>query len=132
MAETIRNREISSVELVNAHLHQIQQINSSINAVVDLLAESALQAAKEADRKLARGEVCGPLHGVPFSIKDSIDVAGTRCTAGTLGRKNAPAAERDATIVARLRAAGGIPIAKTNLPDLLFSFETDNLIFGRA
>lgn len=132
MAEMIRTRKVSSVELVKAHLEHIRQINPSVNAVVDLLADSALHTAEEADRKLARGEVCGPLHGVPFSIKDSIDVAGTRCTAGTLGRKNAPPAERDATLVARLRAAGGIPIAKTNLPDLLFSFETDNLIFGRT
>ncbi len=132
MAAMIRNREISSVELMAAHLNRIRQINPKINAVVDLLEASASRDAKEADRKLARGEACGALHGVPFSIKDSIDVAGTRCTAGTLGRKNAPAAKRDATLVARLRAAGAIPIAKTNLPDLLFSFETDNLIFGRS
>ena len=132
MAKMIRSREISSWELVSAHLEQIRQINPEINAVVDLLADSALRHAKEADRKLARGESVGPLHGVPFSIKDSIDVAGTKCTAGTLGRKNAPVADRDAMLVARLRAAGGIPIAKTNLPDLLFSFETDNLIYGRT
>ncbi len=128
----IQDREISSVELITAHLHQIQQINPAINAVVDLLADSALHAAEEADRKLAKGETCGPLHGVPFSVKDSIDVAGTKSTAGTFGRKNAPPAERDATLVSRLRAAGAIPIAKTNLPDLLFSFETDNLIYGRT
>ncbi len=132
MARGIRSGEISSVELVRAHLERIEGINPAINAVVELLSESALRRAKEADRQLAAGEAIGPLHGVPFSIKDSIDVAGTRCTAGTLGRRNAAGAERDATLVARLRAAGGIPIAKTNLPDLLFSFETDNLIYGRT
>ncbi|HEY7306989.1 MAG TPA: amidase family protein [Bryobacteraceae bacterium] len=128
----IRSREISSLELVTAHLQQIRRINPAINAVVDLLGDSALRQAEDADEKLAKHEPHGPLHGVPFSVKDSIDVAGTKCTAGTLGRANALAADRDATLVARLRGAGAIPIAKTNLPDLLFSFETDNLIYGRT
>lgn len=132
LAERIRTGEISSVELVRLHLEQIQRINPTVNGVVEMLAESALAEANEADRKIAAGEACGPLHGVPFSIKDSIDVRGTKCTAGTLGRRDAPVAERDATLVARLRRAGGIPIAKTNLPDLLFSYESDNLIYGRT
>lgn len=132
MAEMIRARRISSVELVTAHLEQIEKVNPAINAAVEVLAEKALQAAEAADRKLAAGELWGRLHGVPFSVKDSIDVRGSKTTAGTLGRKNAAPAGRDAALVARLRAEGGIPIAKTNLPDLLFSFETDNLIYGRA
>lgn len=132
MAAMIRSRQITSIELVRAHLDEIQRINLSLNAAVELLTDSALRAATEADRRLAAGEPCGPLAGVPFSVKDSIDVNGTRSTAGTLGRKQAHAADKDATLVARLREAGAIPIAKTNLPDLLFSFETDNLIFGRT
>ncbi len=132
MAEKVRTREISAVELVRMHLAQIERVNPAINAAVDVLAETALVSAREADEKLAAGKSCGPLHGVPFSVKDSIDVGGTKTTAGTLGRKNAAPANRDATLVGRLRAAGGIPIAKTNLPDLLFSFETDNLIYGRT
>lgn len=132
LAATVRSGEISSAELIRLHLEQIQRINPSLNAAVDLLADSALAAAVEADRKLEAGEPCGPLHGVPFSVKDSIDVRGTKSTAGTLGRRDAPAAQRDATLVRRLRAAGGIPIAKTNLPDLLFSYESDNLIYGRT
>lgn len=132
MARMIRERKISSVELIGVHLEQIRKVNPAINAVVELLEEPALRQAKAADAKLARGEPCGPLHGVPISIKDSIDVQGTKCTAGTLGRKHAAPAERDATLVQRLRAAGAIPIAKTNLPDLLFAFETDNLIYGRT
>ena len=132
MAKMIRRGEISSAELITEHLNRIQQVNPAINAVVDLLGERALEAAKTADSKLAAGEPCGPLHGVPFSIKDSIDVEGTKCTAGTLGLKTAPPAVQDATLVHRLRNAGAIPIAKTNLPDLLFSFETDNLIYGRT
>ena len=132
MAELIRLGTISSRELVAAHLSQIERTDPALNAVVALLADSAMKAADEADEKRARGEFSGPLHGVPFSIKDSIDVRGVRTTAGTLGRRNAPTAKSDATLVGRLRAAGGIPIAKTNLPDLLFSFETDNLIHGRT
>jgi amidase len=131
-ARLLRERQVSSVELITAHLNRIQEINPALNAVVALLGDSALEAARLADAHLSRGEPTGPLQGVPFSIKDSIDVAGARCTAGTLGRRNAPAATRDATLVRRLRTAGAIPIAKTNLPDLLFAFESDNLIFGRT
>jgi amidase len=131
-AGLIRSRELSSVELVLAHLSHIAAVNPSINAVVQLLGDSALDQARAADRALAQGESVGPLHGVPFSVKDSIEVAGTRCTAGTLGRAAAPLSTADATLVARLRQAGAVPIAKTNLPDLLFAFETDNLLFGRT
>jgi amidase len=132
MAEMIRLVTISSRELVAAHLAHIESSHSSLNAVTAVLADSAMKAAEEADEKRVRGEFSGPLHGVPFSVKDSIDVQDVRTTAGTLGRRTAPVAKNDATLVARLRAAGGIPIAKTNLPDLLFSFETDNLIYGRT
>jgi amidase len=128
----IRAREISSVELITAHLRQIEEINPSLNAAVEILSDAALSEARTADRQLSAGEPCGPLHGVPVSIKDSLDVRGTKTTAGTLGRRDAPDAQRDATLVQRLRAAGAIPIAKTNLPDLLFSFESDNLIYGRT
>lgn len=132
MARLIRDRQISSVELITAHLDQIHKVNPALNAVVELFAASALRDAAAADARLARGEPAGLLHGVPFSIKDSIDVEGAKCTAGTLGRENAAPAGRDATLVHRLRSAGAIPIAKTNLPDLLFAFESDNLIYGRT
>ncbi len=132
MALAIRLRQISSAELVTAHLEQIQRVNPHINAAVEILAESALEQARAADEALAKGEECGPLHGVPISIKDSIDVRGFRTTAGTWGRRNAGLADQDATVVRRLRRAGAIPIAKTNLPDLLFAYESDNLIFGRT
>jgi amidase len=132
MAKMIRHRKISSTELVNEHIARIQEVNPLINAVVEILADSAVRDARAADAKVAAGEFCGPLHGVPISIKDSIDVQGTKCTAGTLGRKNAAPAKQDATLVHRLRAAGAIPIAKTNLPDLLFAYETDNFLYGRT
>ncbi|MBV8895496.1 MAG: hypothetical protein JO051_03215 [Acidobacteriaceae bacterium] len=107
-------------------------MNPRINAAIEILVDSALADARAADDALARGGQVGPLHGVPFSIKDSIDVRGSRTTAGTWGRRDAPIAEHDATLVRRLRQAGGIPTAKTNLPDLLFAYESDNLIFGRT
>ncbi len=119
MAKMVRTGEISPAELFEAHRKQIREINPRLNAVVALLDEAPVESD-------------GPLAGVPFSAKDSIDVRGVRTTAGTLERRNAAVAEKDATVVRRLRAAGGIPIAKTNLPDLLFSFESDNLIFGRS
>ena len=103
-----------------------------LNAAVQVFDDQASAEAQAADEALARGDATGPLHGVPFSIKDSIEVAGVVCTAGTLGRAAAPPSTEDATLVRRLRAAGAIPIAKTNLPDLLFAFESDNLIFGRT
>jgi amidase len=131
-ASLVRQRQVSSRELVAAHLDRILEVNPKLNAAVGILSERALVEADAADAALARGETVGPLHGVPFSIKDSIEVEGTVCTAGTLGRAHAAPSTEDATLVARLRRAGGIPIAKTNLPDLLFAFESDNLIFGRT
>jgi amidase len=131
-ARLIRERRLSARELIQAHLEHIAVVNPILNAAVEVLAESALDDAARADRELASGNLRGPLHGVPFSIKDSIEQAGTRCTAGTLGRKNAPPSTEDATLVARLRRAGAIPIARTNLPDLLFAFESANLIYGQT
>jgi amidase len=131
-ARLIRKGEITSEELVRAHLDRIAEINPSLNAAVEVLEGPALAASREADGRYAKRAPLSPLDGVPFSVKDSIEVAGTVCTAGTLGYKNAPPSVRDATLVARLRAAGAIPLARTNLPDLLFAFESDNLIHGRT
>jgi amidase len=119
MAKMIRAGEISAAELVAAHIEQIRKINPQLNAVVELLDGTSNHSAR-------------PLGGLPFSVKDSIDVRGAKTTAGTAGRRNAAPAQEDATLIRRLRAAGGVPIAKTNLPDLLFSFESDNLIYGRT
>jgi amidase len=129
-ASLIRARKISSRELIEAHLQQVARVNPYINAVVETLGERALVQACKADDAMARGEGCGPFHGVPFSIKDSLELEGTVCTAGTVGRRHAAPSAEDATLVARLCRAGAIPIAKTNLPDLLFAFESDNLLFG--
>ncbi len=118
-ARLIREGKISSEELILAHREQIALVNPSINAAIEVL-DGVPESPAASD----------PLRGVPFSVKDSIEVAGTVCTAGTIGRKGAAPSTEDATLVARLRAAGGIPIARTNLPDLLFAFESDNLLFG--
>jgi amidase len=131
-ARLIRDGEISAEELIRLHLARIDEINPSLNAVVDLLREPALLEAKAVDRRRAAGEALRPFEGVPFSIKDSIEVEGTVCSAGTWGRRNAAPSAQDATLVARLRAAGAIPLARTNVPDLLFAFESDNLIYGRT
>jgi amidase len=117
-AALIRNRKISPDELFQLHLERIAEVNPGINAASEVMPASA--------------PVDGPFFGVPFSIKDSIEVAGTVCSAGTLGYRHAPTSTRDATLVSRLRAAGAVPIARTNLPDLLFAFESDNLLFGRT
>jgi amidase len=127
-ARLIREGQISAVDLVTAHLAHIDQINPTLNAAVDILYEPAIFAAHEVDRVKPHL----PLAGVPFTVKDSIEVSGRICSAGTIGYRHSPPSEYDATLVAKLRAAGAIPIARTNLPDLLFAFESDNLIFGRT
>ncbi len=131
-AELIRDGAVSSGELIGAHLARIDEVNPALNAVIEILRESALREAEAVDRRRAAGEPLRPLEGVPFSVKDSIKVEGTVCSAGTIGFQHAARSTRDATLVARLRDAGAIPIARTNLPDLLFAFESDNLIFGRT
>jgi amidase len=117
-AELVRRGKISPAELFQLHLERIADVNPRINAAVQVL-----DYREPSD---------GPLRGVPFSIKDSIELAGTGCTAGTWGRRAAAASTRDAALVADLLAAGAIPVARTNLPDLLFAFESDNLLFGRT
>jgi amidase len=130
LAQAIRSRRISSLEAVDACLARIEAVNPRINAVVRLT-DDARERARDVDRKLADGEVGGPLHGVPFTIKDSLDTAGVGTTAGTVGwRERVPV--RDATVVARLRAAGGILLGKTNTPEFTWSDETDNDVFGRT
>src|SRR5271166_808018 len=127
-AKLIRERKISSEELIEAHLERIAEINPALNAATEVFADRALTEARDA----GRSAIPGPLHGVPFSIKDSLELSGVVCTAGTMGRGNAAPSTSDAALIASLRAAGAIPIAKTNLPDLLFAFESANLLFGRT
>ena len=131
MARAIQDKEVSAVELVDAHLARIEEVNPTINAVVQLAADRARAEAEEADAALARGESKGALHGIPFTLKDSIDTEGVVTTGGTLGRKDY-VPDADATVAARLRAAGGILLGKSNTPELTLAAETDNLVYGRT
>lgn len=130
LAAAIRAREASSVDVVEACLRRIAEVNPRLNAVVRL-ADNSTDQARQADADLARGTVRGPLHGVPFTIKDSLDTAGVVTTAGTLGWANR-VPSRDATVVARLKSAGGILLGKTNTPEFTWSDETDNDVYGRT
>ena len=131
LADSIRNKTVSCEEVVRAHLDRIEAVNPMLNAVVQLRAEAALAEARAADTSVARGEQLGPLHGVPMTIKDSIDTQGVITTGGTQGRASFVPA-KDATVVARLRQAGAILMGKTNTPELTLAGETDNLVYGRT
>jgi amidase len=131
LAAAIRDGQITSKEVVTAFLDRIEKANPRINALVYSTAEAALKHARNADNKLKNGHLNGPLHGVPFTIKDSLDTKDAITTWGTKGRANfRPGA--DASSVARLREAGGILLGKTNTPEFTLFFETDNLVYGRT
>ena len=129
IAEKIRNKEITSRQIVESFLSQIQKRNSAINAVVVLNEAEALQQADRADQMLARGESLGALHGVPITIKDTYLVKGMRATAGYLPLKDHVAAE-DAVPVKLLKEAGAIILGKTNTTTLAMDMQTVNPIFG--
>jgi len=127
----IRAGNLSSREIVDACLERIEQVNPKINAVVRLVAERARKEADALDRLAASGRFRGPLHGVPITIKDSLDSEGIVSTGGTMGRKDF-IPRQDAPVVARLRDAGAVLLGKTNTPELTLSGETSNLIYGRT
>ena len=131
MADRIRRKLISPVELIRAHFERIHDLNRRLNAFVALDEERANIQAQLAESAVMREEPLGALHGVPISIKSSIDVEGLCCEAGTLLRKGNIAAV-DAPLVSRLRAAGAIVLGVTNTPELLMAWETDNLLYGRT
>jgi len=131
MAEQIRNKKISPVEVVEAHLAQIEKLNPQLNAFVQVDAERAKRAAHDAEIAVMNEKPLGPLHGVPVSIKSSVEVAGMRCEAGTRLRAGLVATQ-DAPLVARLKNAGAIVLGVTNTPELLMAWETDNLLYGRT
>lgn len=131
LAQAIASRTLSSREAVEAHIERIEAVNAALNAVVVPLYEQARREAERADAALRRGERVGPLHGVPFTVKESFDVAETPTTMGLTTRARHRAAS-DAPTVARLRAAGAILLGKTNAPQLLLFNETDNPLYGRT
>jgi len=131
MAGQIRQEKISPVELLEAHLARIENLNPRLNAFVQVDEEGGHRQANQAQALITRKEHLGPLHGVPVTIKSSIDVAGMRCEAGTKLRAG-HIAEKDAPLVARLRQAGAIVLGTTNTAELLMAWETDNLLYGRT
>jgi len=129
LAAGIAAREYSAREVVTAHLDRIAAVNPPVNAVVAVLADSALAAADAADAAVAAGEPLGPLHGVPFTVKDNIDLVGSPTTHGVVAFAGAfPSV--DAPVVERMKAAGAIPIARTNLPDMGLRVHTDSGLYG--
>jgi Asp-tRNA(Asn)/Glu-tRNA(Gln) amidotransferase A subunit family amidase len=131
MAEQVRQKKMSPVELVAAHFTRIAELNPRLNAFVALDEERARRDAGLLEAEARRGDLRGPLHGVPISIKSSLDTAGLPCESGTRLRAG-NIATRDAVLVARLRKAGAIVLGVTNTPELLMAWETDNLLYGRT
>ncbi|NJN18781.1 MAG: amidase [Oscillochloris sp.] len=129
LAALIAAREVSAVEVLEAHLDRITQVNPQVNAIVTLVAERALADAQAADAELAAGTLRGPLHGLPVAHKDLTETAGIRTTYGSpIFRDFVP--DRDAVIVERLRGAGAITIGKTNTPEFGAGSQTFNQVFG--
>jgi Asp-tRNA(Asn)/Glu-tRNA(Gln) amidotransferase A subunit family amidase len=131
IAAGIREKRFSAVEVVNAHLDRISELQPKLNAFVHLDADGALKQARAAEIAVMRGESVGPLHGVPLTIKSCIDAAGWSVPAGSLLRKDY-LAQADAPLVARLRAAGAILLGNTNTPEFLMAYETDNSLSGKT
>jgi Asp-tRNA(Asn)/Glu-tRNA(Gln) amidotransferase A subunit family amidase len=131
MQKHIRAKKISPVELTEAHLAKIEQLNPKLKAFVQVDPERVRQQAKAAEPAVTSGNDLGPLHGVPVSIKSSIEVAGMKCEAGTRLRAGV-VAKSDAPLVARLRTAGAVILGVTNTPELLMAWETDNALYGRT
>jgi len=130
IAELIARGEVSPVEVMKAHLDRIAEVNPKVNAIVTL-AGGVMDAARRAEAAVRSGDRLGPLHGVPFTVKDGIDTAGVLTQRGSpIFKGRVP--DTDATVVARLKAAGAILIAKTNPPEFSYSVETDNLLTGQT
>lgn len=131
MAGMVRRKEISPVELIEAHLRRIDELNPKLNAFVHVDGERAVDAARVAQAAIDKGTELGALGCVPISIKSSIDVAGFRCEVGSKLRAGY-IAKQDAPLVQRLKSAGAIVLGVTNTPELLMAWETDNLLYGRT
>ena len=130
MTQLIREREVSPVEIVAAHLERIAELNPALNAIVTL-APDVLDRAKEAEAAVMRGDQLGSLHGVPVTIKDTIETAGLRTTSGSVIRQDY-VPKTDAPSVVRLKAAGAIVLGKTNASEMAMDYTADNPLFGRT
>ena len=128
LAAKIRQKELSPVEVVQAHLDRIERLNPTLNAIV-FFADDPMEQARQAEAAVMRGEELGPLHGVPYTLKDCIETAGMRMS---LGSKiyDGYISQQDAEVFTRLKGAGGILLGKTNMPEFALWWETDNDVFG--
>ncbi len=130
LGRAIRNGKLSSVEATEAHLERIARVNGPLNALVLVDRAGAMKAARAADRARAKkGAKLGPLHGVPITIKEAFDVAGLATTSSHPPLKD-NVARSDASLIARLRAAGAVILGKTNVPELCMDFQTESPLFG--
>ena len=129
MAQMIKSKEISALELLHAHIDQIEAVNPTVNAIITYLPELALETAKKADEKLARGDEVGILHGLPVAHKDLANTSGIRTTSGSLLFKDFVPAEDD-LIIERLKNAGCVTLGKTNVPEFGAGSHTFNPVFG--
>lgn len=129
LAGSIRDGKVSCREAVDDCLARIEAVNARVNAITGIFAEEAREAAAKADQLLADGAQVGPLHGVPFTVKENIDLKGHATTQGVQALQDLIAPE-DAPIVAQLRAAGAIPVASTNLPDFGLRWYTESMLHG--
>ena len=129
LAQVIRSGQTSSQEVIQAHLWRIEAVNPAVNAVTVVLGEQALDAAKAADRMVAAGGELPPLHGVPFTVKGNIDLVGTPTTQGAKTLVGIYPT-LDAPVVQRLKAAGAIPIGRTNCPTFAVRWHTDSELHG--
>ena len=129
LARLIRAKQLSSVELLQAHLAQIERVNPRVNAIITLVADQAIVQARAADAALARGDAVGPLHGLPVAHKDLFPTKGIRTTSGSpIYANHVP--DHSALIVERLQGAGAIKIGKTNVPEFGAGSQTFNPVFG--
>ena len=129
LALAIRTKQLSCRESVDAHLNRIDAVNPHLNAVTIVLADEALRAADDADRRIQSGDTLGPLHGVPITVKENLDLVGSATTHGLVALAESRPT-RDAPVVAHLKNAGAIPIGRTNLPDFGLRWHTDNDLRG--
>lgn len=129
LVELIRTQQVSTVEVMKAHLERISQVNQTLNAIVTLITDTAYEQAREADAAILRGDTVGPLHGLPVAHKDLTRTKGIRTTFGSKIFQNF-VPDDDALIVERLRAAGAITIGKTNTPEFGAGSQTFNEVFG--
>jgi Asp-tRNA(Asn)/Glu-tRNA(Gln) amidotransferase A subunit family amidase len=130
LVELIRSRAVSPVQIVEAHLKRIEEINPKLNAIVTL-APDAIEKAREAEGAVTRGDILGPLHGIPITVKDTIETAGLKTTSGSALRAEFIPVH-DAVAVARLKAAGAIILGKTNAAEMAMDYTADNPVFGRT